>query len=142
MNQIIQLLKESNSRMEKIMNAIKASNPMGEDTRKDIELAQQECEKQLKAMNVVVNAYAIHSKNQRTLKGLERMGLMDENTALEIGIGNIELDYIKCPLQVRPITRRECLDRSGKAENLDDCKGCDLYDINRDLVLGPKPFVA
>ena len=53
-------------------------------------------------------------------------------------------ERLKCPGQgsERVITRQQCLDRSGKAENLEDCKDCDYYKINRDLVLGPKPYVA
>ena len=52
-------------------------------------------------------------------------------------------ERLKCPEQGENIiTRSQCLDHSGKAENLEDCKDCDYYKINRDLVLGPKPYIA
>ena len=36
--------------------------------------------------SLVVQAYAVESKNRRTLKGLEKMNILDEFTAVEMGL--------------------------------------------------------
>ena len=75
---------------------------------------------------------------------LSKRLLANEGTAMGATLALPESEEkIKCPGQSEKIiTRSQCLDHSGRKENLDDCKGCDLYKINRDLVLGPPQYVA
>jgi hypothetical protein len=71
--------------------------------------------------NMTLQAYAIESKNRRVMKGLTKMNVMDEDTALEIGV--LSDGKVKCEAQDKLITRDECLDYSGSHNG--DCKGCD-----------------
>ena len=118
MNQITQMFKESNTRMNKIMK--------GEFRLDEVSAAQREFEGQIKLVNAVVNAYGISSKNKRALAGLERMNLMDDTTAIDLMLGDPEIDKVKCPYQDRLITRAECLDYSGEARHLEECSGCEI----------------
>lgn len=95
---------------------------------------QREAEIQIKTVNVVIQAYAVTSKNKRTITGLEKMNLLDENTAVDLGLGDLEVDKIKCP-EKGIIIRRECLDFSGKKANYETCKECDHFATTRRLLL-------
>lgn len=75
-------------------------------------------------------------------KGMKQLGMIGD-TVVDSSPEEIEEEKIHCEKRQRVITRSQCLDHSGKAENLEDCRECDYYKINRDLVLGPdKPYVA
>jgi hypothetical protein len=90
---------------------------------KKIAHAQREFEGQIKLINAVVSAYGISSKNKRALAGLQRMNLMDDTTAIDLMLGDPEIDKVKCPEQETLITRQECLDYSGSHP---DCAGCEI----------------
>lgn len=102
----------------------------------EIAAAQREFEGQIKLINAVVSAYGIASKNKRALAGLERMNIMDDTTAVDLLLGDPELDKIKCPEKNDIITRAECLDFSGK--NTDICERCELGTDTKDRLLGNK----
>ena len=130
MNQIVQMFKESNARMKKIMN--------GDCKQDEIAAAQREFEGQIKLVNAVVSAFGIASKNKRALVGLERMNIMDETTAIDLGLGDKEIDKVKCPYHDTLITRSECLDYSGEARHSDECRGCETGLATKEMLLGPK----
>jgi len=127
MNQITQMFMESNSRMKKIMK--------GDYKPDQISTAQREFEGQIKALNVVVSAFGIASKNKRTMAGLERMNLLDETTAIDLMLGDPEVDKVKCPVQDKLIIRAECLDYSGEAKHRDDCAGCEIGIATKDKLI-------
>jgi len=116
MNQITQMFMESNNRMKQIMKGVFRLD--------EIAAAQREFEGQIKLINAVVSAYGIASKNKRALTGLERMNLMDGTTAIDLMLGDPEVDKVKCPLQPDLITRQECLDYAGS--HYEECKGCEI----------------
>ena len=95
--------------------------------------AQREFEGQIKALNVVVSAFGIASKNKRALVGLERMNLMDETTAVDLMLGDPEVDKVKCPEHDGLITRAECLDYSG--HHFEECSGCEIGTATKDKLL-------
>jgi len=128
MNQIVQMFKDSNRRMNNIMK--------GEFRLDEVSAAQREFEGQIKLVNAVVNAYAISSKNKRALKGLERMNLMDDTTAIDLGLGDPAVDLVKCPYHDKLITRSECLDYSGSSDNYENCSGCEIGRETKKMVLG------
>lgn len=134
MNQITVMLAESNSRMKKLMRGLENASQ-----KPDLELvssAQREFEGQIKAVNLVLQAYAIHSKNRRTFSGLDKMNIMDDTTAIDLGLGDQNLDKVKCPDKGKLITRAECLDYSG--EHYEDCAGCETgKDTKARLLEGP-----
>jgi len=125
MNQITQMFKESNRRMDKIME--------GKFRLDEVSSAQREFEGQIKLINSVVNAYAISSKNERALSGLERMNLMDDTAAIDLCLGDKEVDKVKCPDQDKIITRAECLEYSGT--HVDECQGCLIGNATRKMLL-------
>lgn len=125
MNQITQMFQESNSRMKKIMK--------GGFRLDEVSAAQREFEGQIKLINAVVSAYGIASKNKRALVGLERMNLMDETTAIDLMLGDPEVDKVKCPEHDKLITRQECLDYSGS--HYDVCSGCEIGRATKDKLL-------
>ena len=107
----------------------------GEFRLDEVSSAQREFEGQIKLVNAVVNAYAISSKNKRALVGLERMNLMDDSTAIDLGLGDPEVDKVKCPRGYHDhlITRAECLDYSGS--HMEDCTGCEIGKATKDMLL-------
>lgn len=127
MNQIISILKASNRRMDMILK--------GQYDTQKIADAQKEAQIQLKAVNIVVQAYAVASKNKRTILGLEKMNILDEHTAADLGLGDLEVDKIKCPEKEGLIIRQDCLDFSGKEENYEMCKGCEHFSTTRRLLI-------
>ena len=127
MNQIVQMFKESNSRMQKIMK--------GNFVVDEVTSAQREFEGQIKLVNAVVNAFGIASKNKRAMKGLERMNIMDPSTAVDLMLGDPEVDKVKCPIKDGLITRSDCLDYSG--DHFEDCKNCDIGSETKRVLLKP-----
>jgi len=134
MNQIVQMFKESNTRMKGIMK--------GGFSVQEMTTAQREFEGQIKLVNSVVNAFGIVSKNKRALKGLERMNIMDATTAIDLMLGDPEADKVKCPIQDNIITRADCLDYSGKPENMDHCQGCEIGAATKQKLVGLSPHVV
>jgi len=116
MNQITKMFMESNNRMKKIMK--------GGFMHEEIAAAQREFEGQIKLINAVISAFGIASKNKRALSGLRNMNLMDDETAIDLLLGDPEMDKIKCPEHDNLISRAECLDYSGS--NYEQCSGCDI----------------
>jgi len=115
MNQIIKILEESNRRMRKISK--------GGYEMEEMRLAQAEANIQIKTVNLVVQAFAVASKNKRALPGLYKMGLMDPHTAVDLLLGDPELDKLKCPERDGGlITRAECLDYAGSHESCTNCE--------------------
>ena len=128
MNQVTQMFKESNARMNKIMK---------DELKLDkIAALQREFEGQIKLINTVVSAYGIASKNKRAMVGLERMNLMDDTTAIDLMLGDPEVDKVKCPEHDDLITRQECLDYSGK--HYEECKGCEVGLATKNKLLGER----
>lgn len=125
MNQITSMFQESNGRMKKIMK--------GDYKADQIASAQREFEGQIKLINAVVSAFGIMSKNKRAGNALERMNLIDGTTAIDLMLGDPELDKVKCPYHDRLITRAECLDYSGSHH--EDCMGCEIGKDTKDKLL-------
>ena len=123
MSQIAEMFRTSNERMRKLMDGLSRGS-----LKPDMEIIasmQREFEGQVKALNTVVQAYGIASKNKRTLQGLSRMNLMDDTEAINLLIGPPEEDKIKCR-DMGIITRQECLDRSGSGECYELCRDCEI----------------
>lgn len=98
-----------------------------------VSTAQREFEGQIKLINAVVSAYGIASKNKRALTGLERMNLMDDTTAIDLGLGDPNEDKLKCEIKNELISRSECLDYSG--HHFEECEGCELGRITKKVLL-------
>jgi len=126
MNQIVSMFKKSNERMDSIMK--------GNANLTELSSAQREFEGQIKLVNAVVNAFAIQSKNKRAMAGLEKMNILDANTAVDMMLGDPELDKVKCPANDKIITRAECLDFSGDRK-FEECEGCDVGVDNKRRLL-------
>ncbi len=95
---------------------------------------QRECEIQVKTLNSIASFYGIASKNKRTMQGLERMNIMDDQIAIDMGLNDPEIDKVKCPLFMdHLITRGECLDYSGS--HYDECAGCEIGAATKDKLL-------
>lgn len=125
MNQITQMFMESNTRMKKIMK--------GDFKLDEVSAAQREFEGQIKLINAVVSAFGIASKNKRALEGLNKMNLMDDSTAIDLLLGDPEVDKVKCPEHEQLITRSECLDYSGS--HPDECSGCEIGKATKEKLL-------
>lgn len=96
---------------------------------------QREFEGQIKLMNVVLQAFAIASKNRRTMEGLKKMNIMDESTAIDLCLGNPSEDKVKCPGCDKLILREECLDISGSKTPYEECDGCETGAETREKLL-------
>lgn len=129
MNQITSMFTESNNRMKQIMK--------GEFKLEQVSAAQREFEGQIKLINAIISAFGIASKNKRALTSLDRMNIMDDNTAVDLGLGVKEEDKIKCPLNEGIITKGECLDFSG-TQREEFCNSCDIGGEAKKVLLAPK----
>lgn len=116
MNQITLMFMESNKRMKVILK--------GGFKYEEIAAAQREFEGQIKLINSVVSAFGIASKNKRAMSGLKNMNLIDENTAIDLLLGDQENDKVKCHEMDHLITKAECLDYSGNHHEI--CSGCEI----------------
>ena len=130
MNQVTQMFMESNSRMKKIMKGGFQVNEMV--------AAQREFEGQIKLINAVVHAFDVAVKNKRAMVGLEKMNLMDRSTAIDLKLGDPEMDKVKCPIQDKLILRAECLDYSGS--HYEDCKGCEIGIDTKSKLMEAQPM--
>ena len=126
MNQVTKMFMESNARMNKIMK--------GDIEINAIASAQREFEGQIKLLNSVVAAFGIMSKNKRAKQGLDRMNLMDGTTAVDLMLGDPEVDKVKCPATGDLITRAECIDFSG-SNKYPECPGCEIGIETKDMLL-------
>jgi len=133
MNQITQMLMESNRRMKRLMQAMEGVKKPDMDV---IAAAQREFEGQIKGINAVISAFGIASKNKRALVGLDKMNIMDDSTAIDLMLGDPEVDKVKCQFHNDLITRHDCLSYSGEAKHIDDCKGCEVGQATKNLLLG------
>lgn len=136
MNQLSEMLKESNARMRTLMKAIHDGKPVNLEV---FAAAQREYEAQIKQVNVIIQAYAVASKNKRTLTGLAKMNVLDESTAVDLRLGDPAEDKVKCPFEPRLITREECLDRSGEKKHQDECSGCETGRMTKAKMLPETP---
>ncbi len=94
-------------------------------TQEELATAQREFEGQIKLVNTIISAFGIASKNKRAMVGLERMNIMNESAAVDLGLAPPEEDKVKCTSIDKLITRAECLERSGSNEHYEDCQGCE-----------------
>lgn len=117
MNQIVKIFQDSNKLLNQVMQ-----NKFDE---KQINAALRLFDVQIKSANVVIQAYAVSSKYQRTIKGLERMNIMDDTVAIDLGLGDPALDKVKCQLKEGEIIyRTECLELNGEEKNYPTCRAC------------------
>ena len=130
MNQIVMLFQESNERMKRLMKSIEGVKKPDMEV---IAACQRECEIQIKTLNSVASFYGISSKNKRTMNGLERMNIMDDQVAIDMGLDDPEVDKVKCPCHENLITRSECLDYSG--HHYEECGGCEIGIATKDKLL-------
>lgn len=125
MNQIVMMFQESNKRMKGIMKGVFKLD--------EVSAAQREFEGQIKLINAMVSAFGIQSKNSRARTCLEQIGLMDETTAIDLMLGDPEVDKVKCPEHDNLITRAECLDYSG--HHHEECAGCEIGIATKDKLI-------
>lgn len=130
MNQIVTLFQNSNERMKRLMKSIEGVKKPDMEV---IAAAQRECEIQIKTFNAVASFYGIASKNERTMGGLERMNIMDDQVAIDMGLSDPEVDKVKCHEHEHLITRAECLDYSGSHH--EQCAGCEIGKATKDKLI-------
>ena len=127
MNQLVQMFKNSNERMVKIVS--------GKYDPETIDKAQREAEIQNKMMNQVVQIFAVTEKSKRAWGVMKKMNIIGETSAIDLMLGDPEVDKVKCPYHDNLITRSECLDESGMAENMERCQGCETGIESKRLLL-------
>jgi len=132
MNQLIQMFKDSNTRMQKLMRGDKKNIDLD-----IIDAAQREFEGQIRLINATIQAFGIQSKNNRAMGALKRMNIMDDTTAIDLMLGDPETDKVKCPEREELITRAECLDYSGSHA---DCAGCRIGQETKERLLPPNEY--
>jgi len=75
---------------------------------------------------------------KKALNGLVSRGLIsDEKEVIDIGVDPGE-NSIQCPDMDKVITRKTCLDYSGRTENIKTCKTCRNFGHTRKLLLPPE----
>lgn len=135
MNQSTKEWMESNVLMKKLFKAIEGGD---KPDMAVVYAIQRQMEINIKRVHAHVAMFNTAEKNSRAKSRWERMNLQDD-TAVDLLLGDPEDDKLKCPEQDHLITRHECLDYSGEANNHDTCAHCDLgLDTKRKLLV-PSP---
>jgi len=124
---------ESNQIMKRLFKAIEGVDKPDMEV---ITAIQRQMEINIKRVHAHVAMFVTSEKNNRAKTRWERMNLQDD-TAVDLLLGDPEVDKVKCPERDDLITRAECLDYSGK-HSLDDCKGCEIGTATKDKLLGAK----
>jgi len=124
MNLVIEKLTEINEALKKFK--------VGEMTTEQVQAFVSLVNASHKWANMVLQAYAIESKNKRVMKGLERNNILDDHTAFSLGLPGE--DAVLCPEVDKLIKREECLDYSGS--HAKECEGCEHFGKTRKLILG------
>lgn len=127
MNQITKMMMDSNKMLS---DADKA-----EGLENKLKIKIDILNVQVKILNSVVQMHTSEAKNKRAMRNFERMNLMDGTTAIDLLLGDPEVDKVKCPLFGKIITRAECLDLSGTAENVDHCSKCEIGIATKERLL-------
>jgi hypothetical protein len=104
----------------------------GKYDRSQLQDAQKEFDGQVRLINAVIQAFAVQAKNKRASLALGKMNILDEDTAINLGLP--DGDMIKCPEKEQLIKREYCLDYSGT--HLEDCRSCNHFSANRTKLLG------
>lgn len=88
-----------------------------------------------KRTNQLLQAAGLAMKNGKLLGRLMKMNLLGTDEAIDLGISP-RLEKVICPVEdEKLITREECVDISGKAENYDACLECGNAAVSKDLLL-------
>jgi hypothetical protein len=80
-----------------------------------------------------VQIYCAKTKNDRILKNCKQSNIADDTTAIDLGLGDPEVDKVKCPVEDKIITRADCLDYSGA--NYDLCGNCEIGKATKEMLL-------
>lgn len=132
MNQTTHMWMESSVLMKRLLEGIEGTNKPDMEV---VSAVSRVFEGRVKLINAHVFMFRIKSKNERALKAFNRMNLMDESTAIDLLLGDPEVDKVKCPYHDNLITRQECLDYSGTEGHVDGCRGCDYGTATKDMLI-------
>ena len=91
---------------------------------------------QHKWVSSAITACAMVQKGKadsKLLKRLEMKNIYNETAAIDLGLGDPEVDKVKCPEQDALITRADCLDYSG--HHYDECLGCEIGRATKDKLI-------
>lgn len=117
MNQIAHMFKEGNKILAELNRNPKSVNLDVVNTQiKMIDV-------QTKLFGHLVSLHVSGAKDKRSLNGMERQGLIGKTSAVDLMLGDPEIDKVKCPYNNNLITRAECLDESGT--HMERCEGCE-----------------
>ncbi len=85
----------------------------------------------------MIKLFSLGAKyGKRTMKQITEKALIGESSRIDLG-GEDEVEQIFCDEQQKNITRSECLDYSGEADNQENCQDCKHFALTRKLLLPP-----
>jgi len=93
---------------------------------------QRQMEINIKRIHAHVAMFNTAEKSNKAKSRWERMNLQDD-TAVDLLLGDPEVDKVKCPYHDDLITRSECLDYSG--HHYDECSGCEIGKATKEKLL-------
>lgn len=80
--------------------------------------------------------YVVNAAKEKWIRKDAEASQFVGNGASFMAIADSEIELLLCPEHQKHITRRECLDFSGK--NQDACGGCKNFSTTRNILLGEK----
>jgi len=132
MNQLTEYFNECNRIMRELRDNPKTFNI------EQVAFRLKVLEAQMKGFNVSISFYGITSKNKRAAKDLKRMNMLGDNSAIDLMLGDPEVDKVKCPEHDDLITRAQCLDEAGSQQYFERCEGCDIGAETKRMLLPDK----
>lgn len=118
MNQLVYILNESNDRYQQLKRGTYGK------TLEILRELRSESQLQVKTIGTMIHLHSVGVKAKQLEKQMDRINVLDDSTAIEIPLGDPEVDKVKCPEHDDLITRSECLDYSGAHH--DECSGCEI----------------
>lgn len=126
MNQMTNDWMKSNELMTRLFKAIEGIKKPDMEVITSI---QRQMEINIKRINAHVAMAQTMINKKESAKRWERMNL-EGDEAIDLMLGDPEVDKIKCPEHDNLITRSECLDFSG--DNIETCSGCEMGKITKE----------
>lgn len=106
----------------------------GKITNEDVRTKLNIYKETHKRAKLILDVYIACNSPHLIEKRFHGLNLLSKGEVVQSS-SEIELEMLKCPDQDKAITREECLSFSGSADNIDNCRSCDNYNITRKLLI-------
>ena len=132
MNQMTEYFNECNRIMRELRDNPKTFN------MEQIAFRLKVLDAVMRGVNANIAMAGIALKDKRATKHMKDINLIGNTSAIDLMLGDPEVDKVKCPEHDDLITRAQCLDESESTKYFDRCAGCDIGAETKRMLLPDK----